>query len=73
MTTTPKKPHGHYVVARYAGDWTRGSVRGCFGSRVAAKQFARALRSKISDSTVIMVLRDDQLKLANERGFTAYV
>lgn len=69
----PYRPHSHYVVTRYAGDWTRGSVRGCFGSRVAAKRFARAITASTSQHTVVMVLRDDQLQRAERTGFVAYV
>lgn len=66
-------PHQHYVVTRYAGDWTRGSVRGSFGSRVAARRYAAELAGLLSQHAVVMVLRDDQLAVAQRRGFTAYV
>jgi hypothetical protein len=73
MTTTPRKPHVYYVVARYAGDYSRGGALESFRSRVEARRYARQLALSDAQHTVYMVLRDDQLALAQERGFTTYV
>lgn len=70
--TKSKGPHLHYIVVRYASDWTRGVTMETIGSRVAAKRIAAALRLSMSQLGIVMVLRDDQLRDAAKHGFTVY-